>query len=238
MQRYFIKDEQINDLLVTISGSDFHHIKNVMRFKVGTNVTVVSYSGKTFLTELITFDKSTVTLKIVEELAVINNTLNITLAQALIKREKFELVLQKASELGVKEIIPLETKHSIIKIDNFDKKKLRYETIVKEAAEQSERNTVPKISEISDIKSLPFEDYDFVLTAYARNEQVSLLEELKQIPSNKSVLLLIGPEGGFDPLEIEFLESKSKLISLGNTILRSETAAIYLISAIRLIWEN
>ncbi len=238
MQRYFIKEEQIKDNSITISDSDFHHIKNVMRFKVGSELVVITYTGKSYLTVLSCFEKNSVILNIKEALKTINNTLNVTLAQALIKRDKFELVLQKTTELGVKEIIPLKTKNSIIKIDNFDKKKLRYETIVKEASEQSERNKVPKIHDLLDIKSLPYENYDYVFTAYARKNSKSLLGEIRTIDSSKSVLVLIGPEGGFDKAEIEYLESRSKIISLGNTILRSETAAIYFLSAIRLIWEN
>ncbi len=209
-----------------------------MRFKVGTELVCITYKGKAFSTVVSSFEKNSVLLTIKEELVSKKNTLNISLAQALIKRDKFELVLQKATELGVKEIIPLKTRNSIIKIENFDKKKLRYETIVKEAAEQSERNTVPVINDIADIKSLPLDEFDYVFTAYARNESLSLLEEIKNIDISKSVLVLIGPEGGFDKSEIEYLETKTKLISLGNTILRSETAAIYLLSAFRLIWEN
>jgi 16S rRNA (uracil1498-N3)-methyltransferase len=238
MQRYFVKDEQINDNLVEINGSDFHHIKNVMRFKIGSKVTIANLSGNTYLAEIVAITKETVQLTLKEELTEVDSTLNITLAQSLIKRDKFELVLQKATELGVKSIIPLETKNSIIKIDNFAKKKIRYETIVKEASEQSERNLLPIICDLTDIKSLSFADYDYVFTAYARQASESLLSEIKKIPPNKSVLVVVGPEGGFTNTEIEYLASKSKLISLGNTILRSETAAIYLLSVFRLIWEN
>jgi 16S rRNA (uracil1498-N3)-methyltransferase len=238
MQRYFIKEEQIEDNLIKIKDSDFHHIKNVMRFKVGTELITTTFKGISFLTEISHFEKNSVFLKIIKELETTNNTINVTLAQSLIKKDKFELVLQKATELGVKEIIPLQTKNSIIKIDDFQKKKIRYETIVKEASEQSERNVMPKINDLLDIKSLPYDNYDFVFTAFARKNSESLLEEIKDIDSSKSVLVLIGPEGGFDKAEIEYLQSKSTLVSLGKTILRSETAAIYFLSALRLIWEK
>lgn len=238
MQRYFVKDNQIKDNQVLITGNDFHHMKNVMRFKVGQKVNIVTYSGKLFLTQISKFSKNDVDLTIVEELENKNDILNVTIAQALIKKDKFELVLQKTTELGVKKIIPLMTKNSIIKIDNYDKKKVRYQTIVKEASEQSERNFVTEIGNLTSVQDIDFYDYDYVFTAYARQESNSLLKEINSISKDNKVLVLVGPEGGFSNNELEYLESKSKLISLGSTILRSETAAIYIASAFRLIWEN
>ena len=232
MQRYFIKENQINDSIITISNQDFHHIKNVMRFKIGDPVIVVTDNLKTYLAKITEYNKSSVLLNIID------NTLNVTLAQSLIKKDKFELVLQKATELGIKEIIPLQAKRSIIKIDNFEKKLLRYNTITKEASEQSERSSLPIISNIKTIKDIDYSKYDYIFTAYARNELISLNNQLKSIKKTDNILVLIGPEGGFDESEIEYLKEKSNLVSLGNTILRSETAALYLISALRLIMEN
>ncbi len=238
MQRYFIKENQINDSIITISNQDLHHIKNVMRFKIGDSVIVVTDSLKTYLAKISEYNKSSVLLNIIEELDTVDNTLNVTLAQSLIKKDKFELVLQKATELGIKEIIPLQAKRSIIKIDNFEKKLLRYNTITKEASEQSERSSLPIISNIKTIKEIDYSKYDYIFTAYARNELISLNDQLKSIKKTDNILILIGPEGGFDQTEIEYLKEKSNLVSLGNTILRSETAALYLISALRLMMEN
>lgn len=238
MQRYFIHDDCFRDNKIYLKGSEIHHIKNVMRFGVGDFVEIFDYAGKGYLTEIETISKKEVILNIKKKLECNDNTLNITLAQAFIKKDKFELVLQKATELGIKKIIPLQTQHAVVKIQDFSNKKQRYETIVKEASEQSERIFLPEIAEMTDIYKINYHDYDVVLTAYARQEKMSLFEEIKDIDRLKKILILIGPEGGFSKKEIEYLEEVSHLISLGDTILRSETAAIFLISAIRLIWSK
>ena len=233
MQRYFLNDDAVAEQHALISGSDYHHIKNVMRLKVGDKVIVTLFSGRTFKAKIDTYTKKDVILKIVEDLEVSDNTLNVTLAQALIKREPFELVLQKATELGVKGIYPINTERSIIKIDDFSKKKQRYESIVKEASEQSERAKMPVIHDLIDLMDLPFEEYNHVFLAYERHDQLALHQLIGAIPNTDSVLVIIGPEGGFCDQEIEQLKEKTTLISLGNTILRSETAAIYILSVFR-----
>lgn len=238
MQRYFVQDDCFKENKIYLNGSEVHHIKNVMRFVVGDRIEVFNYSGKGYLAKIESIAKKEVMLQIEKALEYSDNTLNITLAQSLIKKDKFELVLQKATELGVKRIIPLQTQYGVVKIHDFGMKKQRYETIVREASEQSERIFLPEIAEMTDVYHINYHDYDYVFTAYARQDKMSLFDKMKDIDSSKKVLLLIGPEGGFSPKEIEYLGNNSHLISLGETILRSETAAIYLISAIRLIWSK
>lgn len=238
MQRYFIKNNQKEDSLIYITGTDFNHMSFVMRFKLGQQVIVINEDGEEYVTNIIAYKKNLVTLEIIKQLPKKNRTYQVTLAQSLIKKNKFELILQKATELGVTQIIPLKTTNSIVKLDDLSKKQERYESILKEASEQSERNSIPMLLELSDIYSIPFDDFDYVFTAYARNDQMSLKEILQPIEPNKSILILIGPEGGFTEKEITFLKSKSEIVSLGNTILRSETAALYLLSAIRLVLDN
>lgn len=238
MQRYFIHDNQIHQNLATISDQDFHHIKNVMRFKPKDRLILVTYEGRTFEATIREFTKKEVLVTLENELPAVDNAMPVTLAQALIKKDAFELVLQKATELGVEAIIPLSTKHSIVKIEDFGKKKIRYETIVKEASEQSERNTMPRIHELYTIETLPYENYDFVYIAYAREDATTLKTSIQDLPNNKNVLVLIGPEGGFSASEIQFLATKGTLVSLGDTILRSETAALYVLSVFRHVWGN
>lgn len=237
MQRYFIEENQIKDKSITITNSDMHHMKNVMRFKKGEMVICIT-NTKAYKASIKEYFKNEVELTVVEELESTNNTLNVTLAQSLIKKDKFELVLQKATELGVKEIIPLQAKRSIIKIDNFAKKLIRYNSITKEASEQSERSSLPKITNIQVLEEIDYSSYDYVFTAYARHDQVSLKQVISPLKKTDHILILIGPEGGFTETEINYLKEKTTIVSLGNTILRSETAAIYLLSAIRLMMEN
>ncbi|MCK5731846.1 MAG: 16S rRNA (uracil(1498)-N(3))-methyltransferase, partial [Tenericutes bacterium] len=239
MQRYFIENKFFNENRVMILGKDFHHIKNVMRFDIGDEIIAVDYQKNVFLTRITEIRKKAVIAKLVEQITAIDKTMNLSIAQSLIKKDNMELVLQKTTELGVREIIPFRAKRSIVKIDDFRKKKIRYETIVKEASEQSERCTLPIISDIHEIESVPYSDFDLVLVAYARNNLESKLSDvLKSVDVNTKILVLIGPEGGFSAEELEYLADKGTFISLGSTILRSETAAIYIASSLRYILEN
>lgn len=239
MQRYFIENESFASENVVIKGNDFHHMKHVMRFKLNDRIIISNYAGQSFLAEIILYDKHELICKIVEEIFQQKNHLNISLAQSLIRKDHFELVLQKATELGVKEIIPLQANRSIVKIHDEQKKSERYTAILKEASEQSERAYVPVLREPSDVFHLPYEDYDLVIVAYAReNHTNTLAKAINQTNPNQNILALIGPEGGFSEEELSFLKSKALFVSLGNTILRSETAAIYLISAFRYAWGD
>ncbi len=239
MQRYFIENKYFNENRVIILGKDFHHIKNVMRSNIGDEIIAVDYQKNVFLTRITEIRKKAVIAKIVEPIKVIDKTLNLSIAQSLIKKDNMELVLQKTTELGVREIIPLRAKRSIVKIDDFRKKRIRYELIVKEASEQSERCTLPIISDIYEIESLLYSDFDLVLVAYARNSLESKLSNvIESIDRSTKILVLIGPEGGFSSEELDYLADKATFVSLGSTILRSETAAIYIASSIRYELEN
>jgi len=236
MQRYFVNDDSIKENLIYLEENDYHHIKNVMRMNIGDEIIVTAFSGLTYKALISTFTKREVVATIQQNIDIKDNTLNITLAQALIKRDNFELVLEKATELGVREIIPLMTTNSVVKLDDLSKKIPRYQTIVKEASEQSERAKMPQICQMHHIETLPYEDYDHILIAYARHDTRELKSIISSIDPKDKVLVVIGPEGGFTNSEIEFLSQKGKLVSLGDTILRSETAGIYIVSAFRLIW--
>jgi len=236
MQRYFIEEENKQGNTVTISGQDFHHIKNVMRCVKGDKVIITLPSGESYEATIASFSNDSVNLDITKELNEKNKTMNLSIAQSLIKKDHFELVLQKTTELGVKELFPIMTQRSIIKLDNLSKKMPRYQTIVKEASEQSERTQLPKIHELSTIKTLPYELFDVVLIAYARETDNQLRSVISEIGKHNKVLVLIGPEGGFSDTELEYLDTVGTFVSLGDTILRSETAAIYVASAFRYLW--
>jgi 16S rRNA (uracil1498-N3)-methyltransferase len=152
----------------------------------------------------------------------------------MIKRDGFELALKKMTELGVEGIIPLMTDHSIIHIKDFEKKKIRYQSICKESSEQSERSYLPTIHDLSHLNDLDVSAYDHLFCAHAREQNQTLKDELKQIHSSDKSLVLIGPEGGFSKKEIELLKKKGfQNVSLGETILRAETAATYVASVFR-----
>ena len=181
MQRYFIKEKAINNSLVIIEGKDYHHIKNVMRFKMGDLVIINTNQNKSYEASISSFTNDKVYLEIKKELPIKKNTINLSIAQTLIKRDNFELVLQKTTELGIKEIYPILTSRSIIKISDLSKKLSRYNSIVKEASEQSERSSLPVVHNLYKLDSLPFDEFDRVLIAYAREQKNNLFEVIKDI---------------------------------------------------------
>lgn len=234
MQRYFVNDSQISNQFVEIKDGDFHHIKNVMRKNINDEVIVNTYDGQVFLCKISEFQKNIVKLSIIKEIESDKNVFNLDLGLSLTKKDNFELALKKVTELGVSGIIPIETERSVVKIKDFQKKKERFNLLCKESSEQSERTTLPTIYDLQTIDSLDLNKYDHLFVAYARKDNLQLKSYLEKINKDDFSLVLIGPEGGFTNKEIKTLVDKGfETISLGNTILRAETAAIYITSIFR-----
>lgn len=232
MYNFFVDKQSRKDDRFFISGQDYNHIKNVLRMSKGSTF-LVSCDGVSNLCEIESIENDTVVALIKEE--DYQNTelpIKIHLFQGLPKSDKLELIIQKAVELGVSSITPVAMKRSVVKIDEKKKKNKieRWQSIATSAAKQSKRNSVPQVCDILTYKEMTatFSEYDTVLVPYECAEGVlSAKNALKQIKKGTSVAIVIGPEGGFDPAEIELAEnSGGKIISLGSRILRTETAAI------------
>ncbi len=225
MQRYFARDYK--DKLI-LSNSDIHHIKNVMRMKINDKIEIV-YDNKLYICNInnlepISFDITNV----VEEENKLN--LDVTIAIGLVKEQKMDLILQKLTELGVNKIIPVVMERSIVKLDEKkkDKKKERWESICKEASEQSKRTSIPIIEDISSLKELVKGDYDIKLVASTKEKNNLLKSYLQSINNYAKIIIVIGPEGGISDKEEEFLnENGFNSVSFGNLVFRVETAAIY-----------
>lgn len=237
MQRYFIEKNSIINNEVTISSPDSHHIKDVMRFNLDDELLLNTDDGQVFLAQIKAFNKKDVVLQVIKEFPSNYQPLNLTVALSLIKKDNFELAIQKMTELGVQQIIPLKTKRSIIKIDDPLKKLSRFKTIVKEASEQSERTIMPIISDFMSLQDLDTRLFNHCFFAYERESKKLFSEYLKQIKATDKTLVIVGPEGGFTEEEINYLLNNGfKSISLGKTILRAETAAIHLVSVFRYLY--
>lgn len=258
---------------ITITGKNAHHLAYSLRAKKGDKIIAVDNAGNTAAFELVAFDKDTITAKLVGEIEKVNSvetikifqddeekifTKRITLAECLPKQNKFDFIVEKATELGVEKIYPLISDCTIARPGNFRaKSKLeRWQKIAKEAAEQSERDTIPEIfsiREISDwlkeispslinfnkvVKSKKVSAKNTILIFCNENEQeVSLqkiLREYKNLDCNKDIILLIGPEGGFSERESrEIKRCGGVSVSLGKRILKTDTAAISAIAAVQ-----
>lgn len=232
MQRYF---GQILGDQVLLADDDVFHLTRVMRAKPGDQIEVVS-DGRVFIAQVIRFKP--LEIDVVRELKE-NNELrsNVILVAALIKGEKMDFLLQKATELGVSEIVLLETERTVVKIKKDDKenKFARYRKILKEAAEQSKRSKIPTLYRLLDMKSLGEIEADVKMIAYEGEEGAAsnFTKLVKTIEDKKRAAIIIGPEGGFSEEEVKLAEEAGySRVSLGRRILRAETASFYALSVI------
>lgn len=232
MYNFFVNDDCRQGDRYVITGADHNHIKNVLRMKVGDTI-LISANGKSDLCEIEIIDNDEIVAPIIE--ADYQNTelpLQIHLFQGLPKSDKMELIIQKAVELGVYSITPIEMKRCIVKLDDKKKKskQTRWQAISESAAKQSKRNTIPEINETVSYKAAlnAAKELDLLLVPYENEDGIlSTKEALAKLKEAKSVGIIIGPEGGFDDAEIEAAkDAGGRIISLGKRILRTETAAI------------
>lgn len=236
MQRYFAK-EKVNNKLI-LYDTDIYHIKKVMRMDINDKIEVV-YDKLVYLCNIDSI--SDFNISIISETNE-NNELPvfITVAISLVTEQKFDLIIQKLTELGVSKIIPLKTERSVVKIDGNreNKKIIRWQNICKEASEQSHRNIIPIVTNISSIKELKNSKENIKLVCSLYEDSKSINNYVDNSKTN-SILIVIGPEGGITDKETKELNSYGfKNVTLGKRVLRVETAAIYIGSIISYIYEG
>ena len=240
MQRYFLTNEQVQGDHVVLTGQDAHHIKNVMRFRVGDELIVCAPRLGCKRCKIETLEQGSVIAQPIDTVPSNELPIRVDLAQALIRRERFEYVLQKATELGVSSIIPVDMVYNVVKWDDkkADTKLIRWNTITKEASEQSHRSMSVEVTDVVKLTRIPFAEYDLVLMA---DETEAGDESLPNVllPTLQNILIVIGPEGGFHPTERSYLSQVSNVrrVGLGKRILRSETASSYLLSVLSYVYE-
>ncbi len=236
MQRYFAK--KINENII-LNENDIFHIQKVMRMKAGDKFQVV-IDNEAFITEIISFNPFS--FKITDK---ITNSPELSgyirLLYCLPKGEKLDLVIQKAVELGVKEIVLVNSSRCVRKIEAKDqeKKLSRFNKIIKEASEQCKRVELVKLTDIIDYKDINkyCAEKSFIAYENSNEELSSLYDDFKDI-DKKTINILIGSEGGFSLEEVEYaIKCGYKSISLGNRILRSETSCFYALSLLSFFME-
>lgn len=236
MQRYFIDEKYIQGVFIKIDAFNHKHMQKVMRYRNGDEVVCILPTHQSFVYEIANIDEGILQQKyeIFEDHEL---DVDVTLIYGLPKSDKFELVLQKATELGVRRIVPFLSKRSVIKTDakTFAKKTERYQKILKEASEQSYRQMIPELTSLVTMKEVSCYLSDVNLVAYEESskqgEHSCLMRTLNQ--NYQSITIVVGPEGGFDESEIQQMEEMGiKACSLGKRILRSETAPLYMLSVI------
>ena len=233
MQRYFVDTKEDT---FTLSSDDSYHITKVMRNKIGDKVEVV-IDKELYICEIVSLDKQVLIKKIEKIEQDSELPCYVTIAQSLVKEQKMDLILQKSCELGVSEIIPINTTRSVVKLDKKETKKVdRWNKILKEASEQSKRTVIPKINEILEIKDLANLDYDIKILCTVNELSTSIKKVLSKDLNGAKIILVIGPEGGFTDKEEELLINSGYIsTSFGNRVLRTETASLYALSIINYI---
>ena len=272
MHHFFVKNDQIRNDKIYIIGEDYNHAANVLRLRSGEQVLISDEDGQDYLCEVeYALDAKNKAEKregkeevqmgpVIEDLAFAglshlrltirerqteNHELpaRVWLFQGLPKSDKMEWIIQKATELGVSDIVPVDMKNCVTRIDGKKAaaKEKRWQAIAESAAKQSKRSRIPTVhpvmkftdairsSDHFDVRILPYE---------AKNGIVSMCESIVSFLPGRDIAVLIGPEGGFDHMEVKLAESRGwTVVSLGKRILRTETAALAVLSMIMIRLE-
>lgn len=246
MLHLFADPSDVQDELLTITGPEVNHIRNVMRLKPGEEISVsIGGDGKEYRygIESYTEDSVLCRLRFVKDKEV-ELPVKVLLFQGLPKADKMDLIVQKAVELGAAEIIPVSMERCVVKLDagKAARKTARWQTIAESAASQSRRSIIPRVlapmsmreaveyaKEQTEVRVIPYE---------LQEDDGSVKQYLESLKEGQSVSIFIGPEGGFTPAEVELAkEAGIRPISLGRRILRTETAGLAILSWLIYILE-
>lgn len=236
MQRYFLEN---HDGIYSLSKEDIFHIEKVMRSRIGDHFEIVDEKVK----EVEITSLSPLSYQVIQEREKELPICPITLFYCLPKGDKMELVLQKATELGVSSFYGVISSRTIIRLDEKDKEKklVRYQKIIKEASEQCLRDDIPSMHKIISFKEISSFSFDHKFIAYEgeKGDIHNFYEDILKIKKGESIALVIGAEGGFSLEEVEELTSHGyHSVSLGKRILRSETAAISGVAFLSMLLER
>jgi len=234
--RFFITPEQVREPYITITGDDLRHIRTVLRKQPGDLLTLLDGQGREYIVRIAAMERSEIDTEIVEQRTRELPTVRVALGQGLPKSDKMDFIVQKATELGVSSLVPLMTERTIMKVKDEEKRVTRWQKIAREAAMQSGRPDIPKVETIrsfSDfIRTLAPGPQTLLLFPWEEGT-VPIKQVLRQTPDALNIIVLIGPEGGFSQAEAEAAKEKGfHLVSLGPNILRTETAAVAVLSMI------
>ena len=241
MYKFFIKTNQIVEKLITIDNDDVNHIKNVLRLEIGQQIEISnSDTGERFICEILEYGNNSVICEIIEKTEDNSETkIYLHIFQGLPKSDKMETIIQKGTEIGGKEFTPVALNRCIVKLNGKDeaKKIERWRKISEGAAKQSKRSIIPKVNSVIKLDEIirQIKEYDIMLVAYEEEKENTIKQELQKLnkKENLKIGIVIGPEGGIEKDEIDCLkQAGAKIVTLGNRILRTETAPIVMASVI------
>lgn len=234
MRRFFAENLDIGSDTVLLTGDEARHIKTVLRMREGDEVLLINGTGTECLAVITSLTDDSVALRIEDrQVCSADPAVTVTLIQCLPKQGKMEVIIQKCVELGVSRIIPAVSRRCVVKPDGRDGKLLRWQKVAQEAAKQCGRAKVPGIDRPSELAKLDLSAFDSVLIAYENEDENSLKAVLRSGNVKDNIAIVIGPEGGFEPAEVErVLSCGGTAVSLGRRILRTETAGMAMLAQI------
>lgn len=244
MYHFFVEEEQVNGENAYIKGSDVNHIVNVLRMRVGEELLISVKGDWDYLCKIEKTNSDRVDLKVLESMEQRELPVKITLLQGIPKSDKLEMIIQKAVELGVSEIIPVKTKRVVVKIDEkkADAKVNRWNAVAESAAKQSKRSIIPKVCEPMSIDNALeiVKDFGVKLIPYENADGIDKTRKiLDSMDKTRNIAVFIGPEGGFEETEVERIKNSGfEVITLGKRILRTETAGLALLGNIMIRLEE
>ena len=244
MYHFFVEEEQVNGENAYISGSDVNHIVNVLRMKIGEELLISVKGDWDYLCKIEEIENDRVNLKLLESMEQRELPIKLTLLQGIPKSDKLEMIIQKAIELGVSEIIPVKTNRVVVKIDEkkTQAKVNRWNAIAESAAKQSKRSIIPKVLNPQTLDNALeiVKDYGVKLLPYENADGIKKTKDiLNSLDSKNNIAVFIGPEGGFEEAEVKkSTDSGFEVITLGKRILRTETAGLALLSNIMIRLEE
>jgi len=238
MKRFFVPSPQINGDITTICGRDVNHIKNVLRMKTGDKIVIFDDSGNEYNTEIVEISKNEIKIETKNKHSNKSEPdVKVTIAQGLPKNPKMDLIIQKCTELGAVRIIPVQCERSVVKLD---KSKGRWNKIAQSASQQSGRQLIPEICSpaLFDDVCESRDKYDLKLILWEEEKENKFKDVLSNKPKAESIIVLIGPEGGFSIEEAALAKKKGFIpVTLGPRILRTETAGLAALSIIMYEFE-
>ncbi|MCY6371821.1 16S rRNA (uracil(1498)-N(3))-methyltransferase [Clostridium ganghwense] len=238
MHKFFVHQNKIFDNKALIEGEDVKHIYKVLRLKEGEKVNINDCNGKEYLGRIKSVNKVKVEVELLEQLEVNNESpIDVYLYQGFPKGSKMDLITQKCTELGIKDIIPVITSRVLSSMGEVrrDSKKIeRWNRIAFEACKQSKRSLIPEVKDIIDFNELmnQLEEMDLIVVPYENADNYGVKSMIKNLDRDiKKIAIIIGPEGGFEEEEIAALkEINAHIVTLGPRILRTETAGFTCLS--------
>ncbi len=244
MYHFFVEEKQVNGENAYISGSDVNHIVNVLRMKIGEELLISVKGDWDYLCKIEEIENDRVNLKVLESMEQRELPIKLTLLQGIPKSDKLEMIIQKATELGVSNIIPVKTNRVVVKIDEkkTQAKVNRWNAIAQSAAKQSKRSIIPKVLNPQTLDNALeiVKDYGVKLLPYENADGIKKTKDiLNSLDSKNNIAVFIGPEGGFEEAEVKkSTDSGFEVITLGKRILRTETAGLALLSNIMIRLEE